>query len=297
MNPGDWLPRNKPLSCQNKTNPLRILTWFCPAISWMKVQPPKGLKAINSRLTIRTQLKHAAPASSLTPIGCITLNRLQFDSRTLAAFSLLISTRCNSFHFPVSNPLETIGKPMRRSAFLSACFALVPGLLSLSAAGQSGSFIVAQHGKPVGTATVTFTATPHGYGSTSFVRIAMQGLNYALSKTERSPPATNSARAVERHSQRLGRQPSPPRPTPPSSCSTSPPTAIAPPARLAQHPAAVFLPDFDPGAFDTLLALAVARNNRDLWAIIPKSGDRPAPSSPSIWPPTPTNRAHSTASP
>jgi hypothetical protein len=39
---------------------------------------------------------------------------------------------------------------------------------------------------------------------------------------------------------------------------------------LDLHPAAVFLPDFDPGAFETLLALAVARNNRDLWAIIPK---------------------------
>ena len=40
--------------------------------------------------------------------------------------------------------------------------------------------------------------------------------------------------------------------------------------RLAWHPAAVFLPDFDPGALDTLLALAAAQNGRDLWAIIPK---------------------------
>jgi hypothetical protein len=39
---------------------------------------------------------------------------------------------------------------------------------------------------------------------------------------------------------------------------------------LPAHPAAVFLPDFDPGALETLLALAVAHNNRDLWAIIPK---------------------------
>jgi hypothetical protein len=40
--------------------------------------------------------------------------------------------------------------------------------------------------------------------------------------------------------------------------------------RLAPHDGAVFLPDFDPGALETLLALAVVRNNRDLWAIIPK---------------------------
>jgi len=39
---------------------------------------------------------------------------------------------------------------------------------------------------------------------------------------------------------------------------------------LASHPAAVFLPDFDPGALDTLLALAATQNSRDLWAIIPK---------------------------
>jgi hypothetical protein len=33
----------------------------------------------------------------------------------------------------------------------------------------------------------------------------------------------------------------------------------------------VFLPDFDPGALETLLALAVQQNNRDLWVIIPKN--------------------------
>jgi len=39
--------------------------------------------------------------------------------------------------------------------------------------------------------------------------------------------------------------------------------------RLAAHPGTVFLPDFDPGALETLLALAVEHNNRDLWAILP----------------------------
>ena len=33
---------------------------------------------------------------------------------------------------------------------------------------------------------------------------------------------------------------------------------------------AVFMPDFDPGALETLLAIAARSNNRDLWAIIPK---------------------------
>ena len=39
---------------------------------------------------------------------------------------------------------------------------------------------------------------------------------------------------------------------------------------MPAHSAAVFLPDFDPGALETLLAVAVTANNRDLWAIIPK---------------------------
>jgi len=47
--------------------------------------------------------------------------------------------------------------------------------------------------------------------------------------------------------------------------------------RQDSHTAAVFLPDFDPGALETLLALAVTNNNRDLWAIIPKQAGSVAP--------------------
>jgi hypothetical protein len=47
--------------------------------------------------------------------------------------------------------------------------------------------------------------------------------------------------------------------------------------RLDAHPGAVFLPDFDPGALETLLTLAVTNNNRDLWAIIPKQSGSVAP--------------------
>src|ERR1700743_415738 len=55
---------------------------------------------------------------------------------------------------------------------------------ALPALAQSASFTVSQNGKSVGTASYTFTATPAGYGSESLVRISMQGLDYALSKTE-----------------------------------------------------------------------------------------------------------------
>ncbi len=51
-------------------------------------------------------------------------------------------------------------------------------------AAQSGSFEVAQNGHAVGTASYQFTATTDGYDSTSLVKVAMQGLDYALSKNE-----------------------------------------------------------------------------------------------------------------
>ncbi len=51
-------------------------------------------------------------------------------------------------------------------------------------------------------------------------------------------------------------------------------------SRFDAHPGAVFMPDFDPGALQNLLALGVTRNNRDLWVIFPKqSGDHPATTS------------------
>jgi hypothetical protein len=139
-----------------------------------------------------------------------------------------------------------------------------------TACAQSASFVVSQHGKPVGTASFNFTAIPGGYDSTALVRVSMQGLNYALSKTER----LTAARRL-RHVQLS------------ATVNDSAVHVVAKPdaaqlllnisadgrsstTRLAPHDGAVFLPDFDPGALETLLALAVVRNNRDLWAIIPK---------------------------
>lgn len=167
---------------------------------------------------------------------------------------------------------------MRRLVLLSAFSSLFAGLFSLEsvyAAAQSGNFTISQNGKSVGTASFNLAPTPHGYDSTSVVRLVMQGLNYSLSKTEHlsaanhlchvqlSATVNNSAvnlTAVPDEAQFLlnvsanGRS------------STT---------RLDLHPAAVFLPDLDPGALETLLVLAVAQNNRDLWAIIPKQTTEP----------------------
>ncbi len=148
---------------------------------------------------------------------------------------------------------------------------------ALPAAAQSGSFIISQHGHSVGTAVVNFTAAPQGYNSTSVIRVAMQGLNYSLSKTERLTSA-NAIKHVQLSATVNGSA---------VNVNAAPDAAQillnisangrSTTTRLAAHPAAVFLPDFDPGALDTLLALAVSHNNRDLWAIIPKQAGSIAP--------------------
>ena len=144
-------------------------------------------------------------------------------------------------------------------------------------AAQSAKFSVSQHGTPVGTASFSFTSGTSGYTSSSLVHVNMQGLNYALSKTERLSPTRKLI-----HVQLSGL------------VNSSAVNVVAKPdgqqflvnisangrsstTRLAEHERAVFLPDFDPGALETLLQVAVKGNNRDLWAIIPKQTGSIAP--------------------
>ena len=157
-------------------------------------------------------------------------------------------------------------------------FAFFPlaGLLALVTAApvpstaQAASFTISHDGKPVGTASFQFIATPKGYDSTSLVRVAMQGLDYALSKTERLSSA-NQLRHVQL-SAVVNNSAVTVTAAPDSAqflCNISA-NGRSTTTRLATHPATVFLPDFDPGALETLLTLAVTHNNRDLWAIVPK---------------------------
>ena len=196
-----------------------------------------------------------------------------------------IYVRHNPGHNLVSNRIGEIENTVRKSTLL-----VLAGLFSLlaltglfffvfpvRAAAQSGSFQIVFNGKPVGTASFHIRGTRDGYDSTSLVRVTMKGLDYSLSKTERLSPAHElqhvSLSAV---------------------VNNSAVTVTAVPAgaqvllkfsdngrgtanRLSAHKEAVFLPDFDPGALETLLSLAVEHNNRDLWAIIPKEEGAVAP--------------------
>ncbi|MGD0548560.1 MAG: hypothetical protein ABR991_12125 [Terracidiphilus sp.] len=166
-------------------------------------------------------------------------------------------------------------KTLKRNQTLLTFAALLA--LAPAASAQSARFIVSQHGKPVGTASFAFTATPQGYNSTSIVRVQMPGLLYSISKTESLSAASHlrhvqlsaivnssavNVTAVPESAQTL---------------LTIAANGRTTNTRLASHPAAVFLPDFDPGALETLLTLAVVNNNRDLWAIIPKQAGSAAP--------------------
>lgn len=137
-------------------------------------------------------------------------------------------------------------------------------------ATQSESFTVSQLGHAVGTAEFHFSRTAAGYDSTSTVRVSMQGLEYALSKTEQLDAARHLQRVllsatVNGQAVNVTGKPDPSHFL--LNISANGRSSTTP---LPLHPAAVFLPDFDPGGLETLLTLAAAQNNRDVWAILPK---------------------------
>src|ERR1700727_2830876 len=75
-------------------------------------------------------------------------------------------------------------------------FALILGALPVAARAQAGEFEIAQNGHTVGPATFQFTATKDGYDSTSLVKVAMEGLDYSLSKDERLTAANQLQHAI-----------------------------------------------------------------------------------------------------
>ena len=136
---------------------------------------------------------------------------------------------------------------------------------------------MSQNGHTVGTASFRLTGTPNGYSSTAVVKVSMQGLDYALSKTEKLDQADHlkhvqlSATVNGAAVNVAGTHDAAQFLLNISSNGRSNTT------RLAEHETAVFLPDFDPGALETLLAVAAKQNNRDLWVIVPKQAGTVAP--------------------
>jgi hypothetical protein len=135
---------------------------------------------------------------------------------------------------------------------------------------RAASFTINQQSKAVGTASFRIAGDAAGYDVSSTVRVEMQGLNYALSKNEELSSASELkhvqlSATVNDQAVSVTAKPDAAQLLLNISANGRSTTT-----RLAMHSAAVFLPDFDPGSLETLLTLAVAHNNHDLWAIIPK---------------------------
>jgi hypothetical protein len=153
----------------------------------------------------------------------------------------------------------------------------IVAFVSSAALAQSGNFDITQNRTVVGSASYQITPTPSGFDSTSLVKVTLQGLNYSLSKSEKLSPHSHflhvvlsgivNGEAIYIEGKTGAGQLQ-------LTISANGRTTNTP---LAAHAGAVFLPDFDPGALETLLVLAAEQNNRDLWAIIPKQSGSIAP--------------------
>jgi hypothetical protein len=150
------------------------------------------------------------------------------------------------------------------------CIALALVAVSPLAA-QTGEFVVAQNGHDAGTASFNFTSTKDGYDSSSMVKVDMKGLDYALSKTERLGPGNNLVHVLLSATVNGSAASAVCKPDEAQLLLNISANGRSTTTRLDAHAGAVFLPDFDPGALETLLTLAVTQNNRDLWAILPKN--------------------------
>jgi hypothetical protein len=160
--------------------------------------------------------------------------------------------------------------PYSRFVLFVFAFLFALNAVGRTAHGQSATFTVSQNGHPVGTASFKLAQDQAGFQSTSSVSVKMQGLDYALSKTEQLDPARHlkhvllSGTVNDSAANVIGK------PDGGQFLLNISANGHSSTTRLAAHPSAVFLPDFDPGALETLLSLAAAQNGRDLWAIIPK---------------------------
>ncbi len=146
-----------------------------------------------------------------------------------------------------------------------------------SVPARDAAFSVDQRGQAVGSASFHIAASAGGYDSSSSVKVAMQGLDYALSKDEELSSANELKHVLLSATVNDQAVSVTARPDSAQLLMNISANGRSTTTRLDAHSAAVFLPDFDPGALETLLALAVSHNNRDLWAVIPKQAGSVAP--------------------
>jgi len=153
--------------------------------------------------------------------------------------------------------------------FVLLCLGVVVGWAAPIWA-QSADFVVSQNGHTVGTASCDFKARAGGFESSSMVKVEMQGLDYELSVTERLNTAHHLEHVVLSGVLNGSAVSVVGKPDGANFLLNISANGRSSTARLEAHAGAVFLPDFDPGALQSLMDLAAEQNGRDLWAILPK---------------------------
>ncbi len=143
-------------------------------------------------------------------------------------------------------------------------------LAGVATVASAQNFEISQNGQNVGTAGLSVKQSGGGFSAVSWAKVKMPGLDYNFSqnqlldgvyqlKSVQLQGSVNGTKATVNaapEGQQLAMK-----------ISANGKSVDTP---LAFHPQAVFFPDFDPAALQTLLSLGALRNNRDLWAIIPK---------------------------
>lgn len=168
----------------------------------------------------------------------------------------------------VHNKMNKIGRAM----LMVTAGVIAVGLIAARAHGQS--FTISQNGKSVGTASLSLKQAAAGFDSTSGTKIDMPGLKYNfsenaaldagyhLSKVQLTGSVNGTAATVNASPTQAGQTRQFLMKINANGQVTNTP--------LGFHRQTVFLADFDPGALQALLNLGAARNNADLWALIPK---------------------------
>ena len=151
-----------------------------------------------------------------------------------------------------------------RTLILLTAGAILAGLMAASAGAQS--FTLSQNGKGIGSASLSLRPG----SATSGAKIDMPGLKYSFNETAQLDPgyhlvSVKLSGSVNGSNATVNAQPQGQQVVMHINANNQ---VINTP--LTMHPNAVFFPDFDPAALQTMLYLGAAQNNRDLWALVPK---------------------------
>ena len=155
-----------------------------------------------------------------------------------------------------------------KALLLGTAGIMAAGLLAAQLSAQS--FTISQNGKSVGSATLTMNKAAGGYAGTAQTHIDMPGLKYNFTETASLDGGFHLAKAQLNGDVNGTKATVDAAPQGQQYQMTINANGQVINTPLAFHPQAVFFPDFDPAALQTVLNLGAAHNNRDLWALVPK---------------------------